>query len=347
MNATGKSRSLSVIYGLAGLLCGQFPKAFLSGHYDTRFDNAGQQEGYILRYENSKVVKEQFVADRQYLDRAEGGIGTIFANEIDGGRMVKFQAPESEIAAFARRDSIQHPFLERLYDWGASVRHYPFGTLLGKDRLAMFGKDGQQVNDRDSSQVAAIFRKGLQDLGAPFLESIKSDMAAVKYDLEDILLTPPVTIQIQGLPGELVGLTVKERDLPGLTDQSEMSQGMFRTLSLLIQFNYAQMAKKATCVLIDDIGEGLDFDRSCSLIDVLRRKAQESAVQLIMATNDRFVMNKVPLEEWSVFVREGNRVRVRNYENSKAVFDEFKFTGLSNFDFLATDFVNEEAAVHE
>jgi hypothetical protein len=107
------------------------------------------------------------------------------------------------------------------------------------------------------------------------------------------------------------------------------------------------MAKKATCVLIDDIGEGLDFDRSCSLIDVLRRKAQESAVQLIMATNDRFVMNKVPLEEWSVFVREGNRVRVRNYENSKAVFDEFKFTGLSNFDFLATDFVNEEAAVHE
>ena len=26
---------------------------------------------------------------------------------------------------------------------------------------------------------------------------------------------------------------------------------------------------------------------------------------------------------------------------------EFEFTGLSNFDFLATDFANEEAAIHE
>jgi hypothetical protein len=37
---------------------------------------------------------------------------------------------------------------------------------------------------------------------------------------------------------------------------------------------------------------------------------------------------------------------VYNYANSRALFDEFKFTGLNNFDFLATDFV-EETAAHE
>ena len=43
---------------------------------------------------------------------------------------------------------------------------------------------------------------------------------------------------------------------------------------------------------------------------------------------------------------------MHNYENSKAAFDDFKFTGLSNFDFLASDFINEqeeeaEVAAHE
>ena len=109
----------------------------------------------------------------------------------------------------------------------------------------------------------------------------------------------------------------------------------------------AILSGRPSCILIDDIGEGLDFDRSCALIELLMKKATHSQVQLVMSTNDRFVMNKVPLEAWSVLQREGGTVRVRNYQNSRAIFDDFKFTGLSNFDFLATDFINEEAAIHE
>jgi hypothetical protein len=92
---------------------------------------------------------------------------------------------------------------------------------------------------------------------------------------------------------------------------------------------------------VDDIGEGLDFERSCLLIDLLRQKAKNSVVQLVMATNDRFVMNKVPLEEWSVLQRTGPLVKVRNYANSKEVFERFKVTGLSNFDLLTTDFLTK------
>ena len=93
--------------------------------------------------------------------------------------------------------------------------------------------------------------------------------------------------------------------------------------------------------MIDDIGEGLDFERSCCLINVLREKAIKSAMQLILSTNDRFVMNQVPLEEWSVLQRDGSHVKVRNFENSRDIFEEFKFTGLSNFSFLEMDFINE------
>ena len=53
-----------------------------------------------------------------------------------------------------------------------------------------------------------------------------------------------------------------------------------------------------------------------------------------MSTNDKFVMNHVPLDEWTVLHRSGSVVHVRNHENSQAAFDDFKFTGLSNFSFF-------------
>ena len=108
--------------------------------------------------------------------------------------------------------------------------------------------------------------------------------------------------------------------------------------------NYSQLARRANCILIDDIGEGLDFERSAALIEILRRKAKDetSSFQLVMTTNDRFVMNNVPLEEWSILQRQGCSVQVRNYQNSKRHFDLFKFTGLNNFDFLRYDFINED-----
>ena len=119
-----------------------------------------------------------------------------------------------------------------------------------------------------------------------------------------------------------------------------MSQGMFRVLSLIIQLNYSKMAQRATTVVIDDIGEGLDFERSCALINLLMAKYSGSNIQLIMATNDRFVMNQVPLETWSVLQRSGHHCRVFNHANSSQAFEEFKFTGLNNFDFFATDFIH-------
>lgn len=59
-----------------------------------------------------------------------------------------------------------------------------------------------------------------------------------------------------------------------------------------------------------------------------------------MATNSKFVMNRVPLEEWSVLQRRGSQVKVLNHHNSAALFDEFRFTGLSNFSFFEMDFAN-------
>ncbi len=344
-NASGKTRTLNIISALASYLAGVRPLA-LSGNFDATFSHEQKVLMYHLKYEDSQIVEEKFsLGNKILLNRGHGGEGVIWAEDIEGGKDIRFQTPPSELAAVARRDTIQHKFLEPLYAWGSSLRHYHFGSSLGQDHLAVFsGKADRKIDDRDEKAVVALYREAEKDFGDGFKQGVINDMREIDYNIEEIGIRPPVSIRLvpglPGLPGEMVGLYVKEKDLPGITDQHSMSQGMFRALSIAIQVNYSQMAKKSTCILIDDIGEGLDFDRSCRLIDLLRKKAQESNIQLILATNDRFVMNRVPLEEWSVIQRQRNHVMVRNYENSKELFEEFKFTGLSNFSFLEMDFVS-------
>jgi energy-coupling factor transporter ATP-binding protein EcfA2 len=342
-NASGKTRVLNVISGLAKLLTGTFRVGH--GSFDARFEHEGKTVRYILHIEETVVRKEELTtADGVVLKRGPGGVGKIRAEQA--GTEMDFQTPEDQLAAVARRDSIQHRFFEPLTSWGRNLYHYQFGSSLGKDKLAVLGKEdnGPVSGDgatEDPDKVVAIFGRGKKQLGEKFTNSIITDMGQIGYEIDKIDVCPPVSITIRGGPGEPMGLYVKETTLRAITDQPDMSQGMFRALSIIIQMNYSVMAKQPSCFLIDDIGEGLDFERSCLLIDVLMKKAGESGTQLVMATNDRFVMNRVPLDVWSVLDRSPGVCRVYNYSNSKEVFEDFKFTGLNNFDFLATDFIRE------
>lgn len=351
-NASGKSRALNIISALAKNLSGVKPPG-LSANYDVLFDFDGKEIRYQLKYENNNVVFEELSIDSEtWMDRGQNGEGTIFAEEIDGGKEIRFQTPTSEFAAVARRDSIQHKFLEPLFIWASSLRHYQFGTPLGKDVYIVFKESSRRYFDEsDPNIVVAIYKKAKEEFGPNFDIALINDMKKLEYNIEDLGIKSQVSIRFADSQTGPHGLYVKEMDLLGITDQNSMSQGMFRALSLLIHINYGLLTKKSTCLLIDDIGEGLDFDRSCKLIDLLRAKAKDTEIQLIMSTNDRFVMNRVPLEEWSVLQRNGNVVKVLNYHNSKELFDEFKFTGLSNFSFLELDYPNnpssEEALANE
>jgi energy-coupling factor transporter ATP-binding protein EcfA2 len=341
-NASGKSKFLNCLKGLAFILSRAKKIPFKSGNFEVHFNKNGKKIVYFLRYEEGKVVREKLIIDsKTFLDRGPKGRGTITAIQLQ--KEIRFQAPDDEIAALARRDSIQHPFFEDLYHWGIDLVHFYFGTELGKTHYAKFtGKElKEEVDLSDTNKVVAVFKIGQQRFRHRFVSAIKKDMASIGYQLTNIRLGTPTSIIFVdelSLPSPPVGLIVKERDLKCETDQQDMSQGMFRALSLIIQLNYAQMAHIPSCILIDDVGEGLDYERSTSLIKLLIRKSEKTNVQLIMSTNDRFVMNNVPLKYWSVMYRVRNRSLVLSYKNSPTVFDNFELTGLSNFDFFTSKF---------
>ena len=337
-NASGKSRILKVIHRLALAIAGKRPLS--DSHFILVFDENGTESKYELDIRDEKVTFECFAVDNETkLERGPGGEGKIRA--VKEHKYIEFQTPENQLAVVARRDTIQHPFFEPLHQWAGSLYHYAFSTPLGQNRLTVFMEGESELDAKDTSQVVAIFRRGEKDFGNKFVNAVEEDFRFVGYSVDKIGLAAPHGIKVKTLiPGELSGMYVKESDLPANTDQHSMSQGMFRALSIIVQVNYSVLADTPSCILVDDIGEGLDFDRSCNLIDVLIKNAENSSVQLVMATNDRFVMNRVPLEAWSVVDRQGNHVEIRNYTNSKEIFDDFKFTGLNNFDFLAFDYLH-------
>lgn len=342
-NATGKSRTLNVIKGLGSLVSGEIKLEFQSGNYEVIFNKDGKKLTYVLKYKDSEVIQEKLTVNSDIrLDRGVGGIGEIYY-AAEENKPMKFQVPLSELACVNRRDNVQHPFFEDLYEWGKNLRHYYFGTQLGQGHYAVFQKDkDKDLNLKDTKQTVAILNKGKKEYPDKFLNSIKSDMTKVGFDFDNITIGLPRSLTFKGILEQPQGILVKESDLKGTTDQSDMSQGMFRTLSLIIQLNYSLLASVPSCILIDDIGEGLDYERSSALVKLLIDKAKNSHVQLIMNTNDRFIMNKVPFEYWSIMQRFPNESKIYNYTNSKKQFEDFELTGLSNFDFFTSGSFEEK-----
>lgn len=343
MNASGKSRVVSVIKALAGLLTGRL-KLLGTGNWTAVFDGDTAPQEYRLEIENYEVRREEFIVHQQVmLKRGAKGTGQIWAEQLR--QDIEFQTPVGEISAVNRRDSIQHPFFESLHQWASNQRFYSFGSTLGKDNYALFVKGGPGILELDlvdDKQVVALFREGSVQHEDVFKQSILADMKRIGYDLEDVGICLPDVIKVDGsLNGEIRGIYVRERGVKVPIQQFSISQGMFRALSLIIQLNFALKKGVPSCIIIDDIGEGLDFERSTSLIKLLVERAESSAVQLIMTTNDRFVMNAVPLKYWSVIVRRGQVVRLYNIRNSSKTFEEFESTGLNNFDFFSTNFFEE------
>ncbi len=337
-NASGKTRTLNLIALLTHLLAGEKKPKYINGNFTLVFENEGLETTYCLNLNENQVLKEEFQRGEQKLfQRGEDGTGTIWAAVIRS--FIDFQPPIDELAVVNRRDAIQHPFLEILYRWGKAARHFRFGTAMGQDNLVEL--ENKELNLKGFTQVIALFKKGKDAYGRDYVQRIIEDMHKIGYELEDISIgTEPIEHNDELI--NVNGIQVKEKDLNIITPHTQMSSGMFRALSLFIQLNYSIFADLPSCILIDDIGEGVDYTRSTALIELLISKVTGTQMQLIMSTNDQFVMDAVPLKYWLVIKRSTGKAKIYNYLNNKKLFDSFKFTGLSNFDFFSSNYYLKE-----
>jgi hypothetical protein len=341
-NATGKSRTIRAISSIGNLLAGIRSFYPYSAYCTIELTDNVDTYKYLLDLKDTIVLQEElYINSVLYIERGKDGIGKLLA--IKENKMIDFQVPEKKLIVSLKQDAIQHPYLQELIDWASRMRIYEFGSSLGKDTWLPQDVDIEHhVNPRNQRHVSGLFLKGKQEFGNDFIGKITESMNNIGYNIIKIDLDSKKMPSTSGEQHYQL-IYVIENDRDALLFQNYMSQGMFRALSLLIQITYNIMSNLSSTILIDDIGEGLDFERSIKLINLLIELAEKNNnIQLIMSTNDRYVMNKVPFKYWQLINRRGGECNVYNYQNSKEIFDEFKFTGLNNFDFLATDFINSK-----
>lgn len=344
-NASGKSRILNTINGLAVALAGNAPGLnFKNGEWDFTISDGQVTIEVQICVLDGKIEKEVLKENGiERLNRKSDGSGILWFSKQEA--MVEISMPLNNSALVSRRDKVQHPFLEPLFEWASQAKFFQFSTDLGRQTVhlikphadpAASEPDGDSRQAFDPNAVVAKYSMGYQAHGDPFDHAILSDMAAIGYDLEDV-----ASIHAEEVPfiaGQVpIMLAVKEKDLMAQTKQYEMSTGMFRALATIIHLNCQVMSGVGCTLLIDDIGEGLDFKKSKALVDLIIKKTLDTNVQIVITSNDRFVMNEVDLKYWHIVHRNGQRVIVKDRHNSSEEFDDFKYLGLSNFDFFASE----------
>jgi AAA15 family ATPase/GTPase len=330
-NASGKTRIMQLIRWISDLLYNDSTIGVIhrkNNSFEVNFQDNEDKINYNVEFDNNQsVIQETLYINNQVKFNRKAG--KLYYENL--GQFLDFET-NNKYLGINRRDKTQQPFFDILHNWGKNLALYSFGGDMGLSTGRSDIEDLEHpdlMNFKNSNHVKPIYSKGLRDFGNLFEQIIIDDMSKIEYFLQSISLT---------IIREYAFLEVQEKDLFEGTDFDNMSQGMARAFSLIVQLNYSLMAKIPSCILIDDIGEGLDYDRSKKLIELIIEKAEGSNIQVFMTTNDRFVMNSVPLKYWSVIHREGNKSVFYNYQNSKQTFDDFALTGFNNFDFFATEF---------
>lgn len=234
--------------------------------------------------------------------------------------------PNNNLVIHTRRDVIKYPYIETLISWASNVEGLYFNELEFDGDLKM----GARMQSDGINLYAMV-----KSLNEDSIRNVIEMANRVGYELTEI---EPVEL------GTLKGVLFTESGVVLPMFCSELSKGMFRTLYLLIYIEYMTHNQMPSTLLIDDLCEGLDYERSTKLGKLVFEYCEKNNIQLIASSNDSFLMDVVDLKYWNILQRDETKVVAINKTNNPELFENFKFTGLSNFDLFSSDFINRHKA---
>ena len=100
-------------------------------------------------------------------------------------------------------------------------------------------------------------------------------------------------------------LKIKEKGVDSWIMQSDVSSGMFRTLSQIITF---VLAKDGDIILIDEFENGLGVNCIDQLADLV--VDSDVDVQVVMTSHHPYIINAIPYSSWKIVTRKDCTVNV-------------------------------------
>lgn len=328
-NATGKSRTLSTIDLLVKMIA-QKRDLNWGSKWRIVFENERQQEvEYDFKTSTLKhgVNGERLaVSGKVMLRRNSSDVAQL--RSVSNDEMEQFFPPIEKLVLHVRRDVRDYPFLEEIAAWAENSYGFKFGNISPLARL------NQQEYDllMAVENIPHLFKSLSTESRRRVIDSFNH----IGYSVTDISLRDR---------GDGLSLIfVKETSLSKALPHYKLSQGMFRTLALIIFLEYLSMNQKPQMVIIDDLCEGLDYDKATQLGKFVFQRCADAGIQLIATSNDSFLMDVVDIKNWNVLYRTGKTIQAINNINHPELIEKFRFTGLSNFDFFSSDFLQKQRA---
>lgn len=320
-NASGKSRVVTAPTAFAEMIT-QYRNFIYWGEWNFTFIKKDESVlSYTINKDYDEGVTERILVDKQLvLDRNKETtrLYSFLKNDFE-----TITPPDNKLVLHIRRDKAEYPYLEDIVSWAEQTHFFKFGQIHTTSFLGENGKEERLVTVDDIPVLIEKLDDSLEN------EVIK-DFNKLGYDIEKIY-----SIRESGKDV----LYIKEKNLKFDLDQSRLSQGMFRALALIVFIHYLLAQSDLQTIIVDDLGEGLDYERATKLGEVIFRKLEALDIQFIASSNDSFLMDVVNIRYWNILVRKMNIVKVYNYQNSKDKFDNFRYSGLSNFDLFSSDYL--------
>lgn len=314
-NAVGKSKTIRALSKTIDFLL-QSQKTPVGENFGAYlvFEDNGEMFHYAFHYMENEIIYENLTANKTfYIDRNQD-TATLHDQPIN--------PPANKLILHVRRDTVQYPYIEKIMLWAEQACGLSFNEIdIASDDETFPYILGQQ------EELHTLVESMPQDA----LDHIISQAQSLDYPLSQIK-----AIAIIDTIKKVIFI---EKGVDSLLIDKALSKGMFRTLYLLIYMEYLALQAHPSLLLIDDLCEGLDYDRSTKLGKLVFDFCLEHGIQLIASSNDTFLMDVIDLKYWNILQREGSKITSINMQNHPELFESFRFTGLSNFDFISSDYI--------
>ena len=318
VNASGKSRTIRALIAVVSFMLSK-PYFFQSKDFSVELTFAGDQEGfdrllYAFSVRNGVIMKETLKVDDRSLIRRSSKSASLKHRAVS--------PPDDKLVAQIRRDKMEFPEIESLMKWAEGVTFISFSAL---NPFTNSVSRSLEINPILFSELVESFNG---DENKAFIKDARS----LGYNISKICVISK---------GEQKWVEVKEPFVKNTIDELLLSNGMLRVLYLLaFIIKMKANGKRLSLLLIDDLGEGLDYKRAKDLSVRVFEACEENSLQLITSSNDGLIMDVVDLSKWHVLRKSNSRVSAISQASNPDLFEEFRFTGLSNFDFFSSDFIN-------
>ena len=325
-NGTGKTRTLQTI-DLLGKIITQKRGINWGAEWDVLFENDNGEE---VQFKFRSSADELAVTFEEILLNGSLVLSRGNYDSVEPARIKNFLSeefediypPKNKLVIQTNRDVRKYPFLEDIANWAENSYGFKFGNI-STDQYRI-----HRIRKQEYDLLMAV--EDIPSIFEKFTPSerrkVISDFNSIGYNIKDISMLDIKKLNI---------LEIMEEGVNQPIWHTLLSQGMFRALALIIYIQYLISRKKPATIIIDDLCEGLDYERATKLGKLLFAKALEGDIQLIATSNDSFLMEVVDLKYWNVLTRNGKTVKGLNVHSNPQIFEAFKFTGLSNFDLFS------------